>query len=251
MASHLTLAALLAGITAACAPVVMHSPRADPGVFVGWTAGVAAPNDSLLRLAMLPLATPYLRVADRAGNGWGGSATMAFNLGAPGGLQGDAYVEVPPRSTVWAHGAGLTLAGNLWMPYVQVGRLDPTGSGWYTTHGYTVRGFQPESGTWFGGGGGGEVRPRYWTSTFTARRERRHEALEAYLSLSAGSYTRRTLAYDGSGADTLLRTRGMWNASVGVSVEADLSDLARGMSLPGLPGRPRRPPPTPRPVPPP
>lgn len=241
------LLALLAA--PACAPVVMHPPRTDPGVFMGWTIGVAAPSDSVLRLAMLPLATPYLRVADRADNGWGGSATMAFNLGAVAGVQGDAYVEVPSRASGWAHGAGLTLGGNFAMPYVQIGRQDTLGSGWYTTHSYTLRGFQPESGALFDGGSGGDVRPRYWTSTITARRARRYEAVEAYASLSLGSYTRRTFAYHAGGADTALHTRPMWTATLGVSVEAELTRLARDISLPGFPGRPRRPPPTPNPIP--
>lgn len=239
------LAAALA--LSGCAPMVTHPPRTDPGVHLGWTGGLDLPSDSAVRLAMTPMAATYLRVADRLGGGWGISGTLAASLGARGGVHGDLYAEVPSRSPGWAHGAGVVAAGNYLMPYLQVGRQDSTGSGWYTTHGYAWRGFQEASADLFGASD--DVRPRYWTSTLTARRQGRRGAREAYLSAAVGSFDTRRYEYGGERTDTALVSQALWAVSLGVSVEANLGRLLRAAPPPRYP--PRRPPtPDPR-VPPP
>lgn len=242
-AARLAPPALLLG---ACAPMVTHPPRVDPGVYVGITTGLVLPSDSALRLAMTPMTAPYVRYGDRLDNGWGLSGTVAASFGARHGFQGDLYAEVPSRTPGWVHGAGLVTAGNYTMPYVQVGRQDSTGSGWYTTHGYAWRGFQESTGNLFSTSD--QVRPRHWTSTLTGRRERRGRAFEAYLSASVGSFDQREYEYFEDRTDTMVVNRAMWSVAIGLTTESSLSRLFRGYPGPRYPPRPPQPP-VPPPVP--
>jgi hypothetical protein len=202
---------------------------------------MAIPEDSILVLPMFPQMGPYVRVSERGESGWAGSAALAINLGAEAGLQGDLYTEVPSRSPRWAHGAGLVFAGNMAMPYVQVGSQDSTGSGFYLTQGYAWRGYQEAAGLF---AASDRVRPRYWSTTITGRRERRGRARELFVSASVGHYDRREAAGD----DTIQSRNRLWSIAAGLSFEAN---LRRG--VPGPPPRPypdrRHPIPTPPPVP--
>jgi hypothetical protein len=223
--------------------MVNHPPRTDPGVHVGLTAGIPVPNDSVLFLPMMPQAGPYVRYADWLGSGgWGGSAALAITPGARAGLQADLYAEVPSRSAGWAHGVGVVAAANYAMPYVQIGRQDEGGSGWYLTQGYAWRGWVESSGLL---APSDEIRPRYWSTTLTGRRRRPGRAFELYASGAAGHFDRLDREAETS-ASTRLRRR-LLTLSLGVAVEANLRDLF-GPYPPGV-GPPRPRPPTPPPVP--
>lgn len=236
---------LAAAVLTGCAPMVNHPPRTDPGIYLGVTGGAVIPNDSALILAMTPMMSPYLRVSDRLASGWGVSASVAASFGARYGLQGDLYAEVPSGSDRWAHGFGLVTAGNYTMPYVQVGRQDEGGSGWYLTSGYALRGYQDANAELFNTGQG-DVRPRYWSATLTGRKDSRFGGLEGYVTGALGHFDHRELVYDPEQpvTDTTVSRERLFSVSLGLSMETNLSRLFGGYHA----YPPRR---TPRPVPPP
>ncbi|HEX2076314.1 MAG TPA: hypothetical protein VHG08_01360 [Longimicrobium sp.] len=88
-----------------------------------------------------------------------------------------------PTSSSWAAGAGVLLSPMHLMPYVQAGRVDAEGSGFYTTQGFAV--LAPRSKEW-DIDEEAEVAPRYWAPTLAYRATHGGGAVHLYVSGALG-----------------------------------------------------------------
>ncbi|HYR06779.1 MAG TPA: hypothetical protein VEQ60_03345 [Longimicrobium sp.] len=169
------LAVLLAACTGACAPVVTHSPRVQPGVMVvATTGGSGAFCDTACELDLRP------QVALGAHRGWAATQTRAgFSFGGNISVSSadlDAYVQAPTGWTGGMQAGAGALAGvDHAMPYLQLGRMRADGSGWYTTQGYAWLFRRSARVGVIGDGEADEdlepdlVRPRYWAPSLAFR----------------------------------------------------------------------------------
>ncbi|HEX2207724.1 MAG TPA: hypothetical protein VHG93_08575 [Longimicrobium sp.] len=130
------LAVLLVASAAACAPMVTHGPRVQPGfTAAATTGGSRALCDTACELDLTP------QVAVGVSRGWPATETRpGFSVGANVSVFSsdvDAYVQAPTGWTgaLQAGAGGLVGIGHA-MPYVQLGRMRQDGSGWYTTQGF-------------------------------------------------------------------------------------------------------------------
>ncbi|HEU0299213.1 MAG TPA: hypothetical protein VFR37_07155 [Longimicrobium sp.] len=177
------LAVLLLLAPAACAPIVTHGPRVEPGLHFTGTLGVARNAcDTACSLDILPqigMGARYGRAADDGRPGYSVAGTLALGLVSS---ELDAYVQAP-TSPSWAAGGGLLLSPAHVMPYLQAGRVEEDGSGLYTTQGFAVlasreRVFDIDEDL--------EVAPRYWAPTLAYRAAYRGGAIHVYLSGAVG-----------------------------------------------------------------
>lgn len=167
------LAALLC--LAACAPVVTHGPRVQPGrelsVAVGWRweacdscgAGLVPPIGTVARYGWTP----------------DGPDGAAYSVGAlvPGFIfiplsTLDVYAQAPVRANGIVFGGGLSAGVMDVMPYVQVGRQDADGDGWYTTQGFVWAAYRAEPEVFLNGSRGSvfeRVSATYWSPTVSYR----------------------------------------------------------------------------------
>ncbi len=177
------LAVLLLLAPAACAPIVTHGPRVEPGVYLTGTGGVARHLcDSTCSLDILPqlgIGARYGRPAEGGRVGYSIGGTLASSLVSS---DLDAYLQLP-TSPSWAAGAGVLLSPMHVMPYVQVGQTEADGSGWYTTQGFALMALRLR--TWHIDETV-EVAPRYWSPTVAYRAALRHSAFHVYLSGALG-----------------------------------------------------------------
>lgn len=221
-------AALLFLACFACAPVVTHGPRVEPGFAAGATLGLvpAALCDSCG--AMLPTWGAYGRygfVPDAAGQ----PAVLVTGTLGLGFVEGDLYVQAPGTGSL-AYGAGVL--GSNWyvMPYLQLGR-STRGSGFYTTQGFAWHRYQPVT---ILVPPHGDIAPRYWAPAVAYRARFREGALHVYVSGMVGEYGQR------EGGDSVRTTRHRLRAvAAGVTVERPAS------ALPPFRLPPRLPPPLP------
>lgn len=185
------LALLAAG---ACAPVVTHGPRVEPGLHAGLTVGLPLDSDTATALAVLiPRWSAYGRfgVTGKPG-GVAASLGLAYAPAENGSLEGDLYLQGPARVPRLAYGAGLMGSAVYAMPYVQLGWVREDGSGLYSTQGVVQRGygrkylFLNDPGM-----GRTEVRPRYWAPAVGYRWSGRAGKRSVYLSGALGSYDER------------------------------------------------------------
>jgi hypothetical protein len=139
-----------------CMPHVLHGPRVEPGTtgMVSLTLGRNFDLDDA-NMRVLPSLYAGLR------HGWvSNDSAIGFSLGAQVPpllgvftLEGDAdrvllatsYVDayLEPRRAGFAGGnagVGVLASSGLVMPYVQYGRADAAGEGWYTTQGVALLG---------------------------------------------------------------------------------------------------------------
>jgi hypothetical protein len=160
---------LLLASAVACAPIVTHGPRVEPGVTGYLTAGgeksLCSPEACETNLV------PQLGAGLRYG--WAATdSTIGFSAGftystAYVSSELDLYVQAPGSPSGLAAGAGVLAAGSHAMPYVQLGRMRPDGSGWYTTQGYAVLGRRQIHEVF--DDGDQTVEPRYWAPTVAYR----------------------------------------------------------------------------------
>lgn len=168
---------------AACAPIVAHGPRVEPGLRLAATAGVARNLcDTACALSWVPqlgLGARYGRPAapGRVGFSVGGMLSAAITSS-----ELDLYVQAP-GSTAWAAGGGVLLSPSHLMPYLQAGRMDAGGSGFYTTQGFALMASRPRH---WNLEELEEVAPRYWAPTVAYRAAQGDGAIHFYLSGAFG-----------------------------------------------------------------
>lgn len=177
------LAVLLLFAPAACAPMVSHGPRVEPGLHLTGTFGVARDLcDTACSLEILPqigMGARYGRAAEGGRAGYSVGGTIAVGLVSS---ELDGYVQLP-TSPSWAAGAGVLLSPSYVMPYVQAGHVGEDGSGFYTTQGFAVLAPRPREWTL---DEEVEVSPRYWAPTLAYRAAQHDGAIHVYLSGALG-----------------------------------------------------------------
>ncbi len=181
---------VLLACAAACAPVVTHGPRVEEGLTFYGTAGGAR------SLCERPVCDTELFPQQGAGVRYGRAASAS----APGLSAGltvstgwvsselDLYAQAPASPAGVDVGVGVLAAPAHQMPYVQAGRMNADGSGWYTTQGFAIMGSRP--GRWApsleAGPGPERVKPRYWAPTIAYRTRGRY-GVHLYLTGAFGT----------------------------------------------------------------
>lgn len=220
------LAALLA--LSACAPVVTHSPRVEPGLAIHATAGLPLP---LCDTGCGGGLTPTLGAGVRYGYAPAGGSGPAFLGGVtvplfePSSAEVDAFVQAP-SSGDWVVGAGSLASRRHVHPYIQLGRIPAGGSGWYVGAGYAWLFDNPDWIEDFDDAISGEESlaraPRYfapslgWRTTLGGRR------FHAYLTGGLGSWRERT--FDPATGENIEVERRIRTLATGVSLEFALRD---------------------------
>jgi hypothetical protein len=161
---------LAALFLAACAPMVTHGPRVDPGFHATSTLGfpVGGCDSSCSQLIG--------RIGGGVRHGWvpddpakpaflAGLAVPGFDVVSP---ELDLYAQGPGRDRALAYGAGVLAAPRHLMPYVQAGRDVLRGTAVYATLGYARLSHSPQ--LWSGLPDDPAYRPpRYWQPSLHAR----------------------------------------------------------------------------------
>lgn len=176
-------------LAAACAPVVTHGPRVEPGFTFYGTAGGA--RSSCSRPACDTQLAPqqgagvrYGRAASASAPGLSAGLTVSTALVSS---ELDLYVQAPTSVPGLDVGVGLLAAATHRMPYVQAGRMSADGSGWYTTQGFAFLGSRPPQWSLSVEGPGEErVKPRYWAPTLAYRTRGRY-GVHVYVSGAFGT----------------------------------------------------------------
>lgn len=179
---------------AGCAPMITHGPHVDEGnsfgAIAGWRTRLC---DTLCTAGLVPPIGLYATHGERTKSGAAYSITATVPIGilVPA-THVDVYFQVPSRLPT-AHGAGLSLSISHVMPYVQFGRVDETGDGWYTTQGFVRAAYFPEPEVLLNGGRGSvfdNAPNTYWSSNVTYQ----YRGFAFWLSGAIG--TERTQEYD-------------------------------------------------------
>jgi len=238
----------------ACAPVVTHGPRVEPGLSLTLTGGIPR---TLCSTDCIAGVIPTFGAGARYG--WAAEAPgrPSFQLGAlvpiwdPVALELDPFVQAPTRDA-WAFGVGALASARHLLPYVEVGKLPPGGEGWYLSLGHAwlfadptrLVGIEPGEGEL-----GMAQPPRFWAPGVGVRLVREEgSSMTLYANASLGSYVDREAQYAPGGppqpmpVDVRKPVRVLM-----VGATADFTSRAfRRMRLP--PSRPRPlPPPPPSP----
>lgn len=222
---------LLVAFAAACAPMVTHGPRVQPGVTASVTTGGSrALCDTACELDLTP------QVALGVARGWAATETRpGFSLGANVSVISsdvDAYVQAP---TGWTGplqaGVGGLVGIDHAMPYVQLGRLREDGSGWYTTQGlawifrrdarhamFAAVDYPPQRV------GPDLVEPVYWAPTL-AYRGRGGTGVTLYVSGAFG--TAEAWRYDEGGALQRAGRESIRSVMVGVMIDRRVESVGR------------------------
>lgn len=187
---------LLLCAPAACAPIVTHGPQPERGWQAVATIGLPYPlcdiECEVNLMNQVGFGARYGRPAENGKVGYSLGGTLSLGMVSS---ELDLYVQAP-TDPEWAVGGGLLLSPAHVMPYVQIGQMQASGSGFYTTHGFvwmpertdaTGMDYEPRA----------YVKPRYWTPTVAYRFARRRGAVHLYLSGAFGTMTLR----DASGWD--------------------------------------------------
>lgn len=175
---------------AACAPVVTHGPRVEPGWDWGLAAGWRVTDCDSCGAGLVP------PIGTIARYGWtpDGPEGLGYSIGAmvPGFVlipasTLDFYVQAPAPPDGVVVGGGLTAGLRDVMPYVQAGRQDARGRGWYTTQGLVLAAYRPEPGVFLNGARGTvfeHVSAVYWSPTLAWQ----GEEITLYASAALGSH---------------------------------------------------------------
>jgi len=223
--------ALLASLAAvqACAPVVTHGPRVEPGAAAIATGGVSVQpcvhDDSREKEHCPQGLMPAFGFG--ASYGWAAAdstrpgylATGMLPLFDPASASLDLYRQGrgAPRGT--SHGVGVQLSARAVMPYVQYGRVPGGSRGWYTTQGVVLTAYAPEAR--LGGHNdletlGDGVYAVYWAPALTYVRPDPFGAVHLYVAGALGRYHARRyidgVSFDGpsyspAGTRTLVAVR--------------------------------------------
>jgi len=230
----------LLALLGACAPVVTHGPRVEPGPHAGIAAGLLlAPESAGVPDAVTPELAPYVRYgwAARPG-GFGASLALSLDPNAESrGVGVDAYLQGPSGGSALAYGAGVTRSAGVVMPYLQAGRDLGRGYELYTTQGYVHRTRFTEKHVGILEERTAQARPRYWAPSLAVRTRSGAVAASLQLTGAFGHYEERP----GPDAGPVVRRR-LRAAAASVAGEVDLVRLVReGLGSPPRPAPPRRP----------
>ncbi|HEX8317141.1 hypothetical protein [Longimicrobium sp.] len=179
-------AIVLLASAAACAPVVTHSPRVEPGVTLYGTMGGSRSlcSQEACDTDLVPQmggGARYGRVATDSTPGF--SVGFTYSAGFISS-EVDLYVQAPASQLDLDAGAGVLAAGSHVMPYVQLGRMRPDGSGWYTTQGFAW--MAERAIGWTLDDPLVQVTPRYWAPAIAYRTRGRY-GVHVYASGALGS----------------------------------------------------------------
>ncbi|HEY0025309.1 MAG TPA: hypothetical protein VGB24_20645 [Longimicrobium sp.] len=189
VATQVLALAALAGL-ASCAPVVTHPARVRPGTEFGMAGGWSLPACDSCRAGLVPPIGATMRTSwtPRGPQGPGYSVGLLIPgfIFLPGSTL-DLYTQMPAPPGEPVYGGGVTVSFMDVMPYLQFGREDERGHGWYTTQGIVLAAFRPEPEVFLNGGNGivfERVAAVYWSPTVAY-----HEATATlYLSGAFGSH---------------------------------------------------------------
>ena len=121
----------------ACMPVIGHGPQVRQGSMLGLAAGLEYRPVSAFRGESLTVPTLGLSYSRGWRSAEPGNGALQFGLHVPvhpAMTQADLYYQFPPSWTgSMAAGAGVNASYWHVMPYLQIGRIQPNGRGWYTT----------------------------------------------------------------------------------------------------------------------
>jgi hypothetical protein len=181
--------AALAGL-ASCAPVVTHPARVRPGTEFGIAGGWSLPACDSCRAGLVPPIGTTIRTnwTPRGPEGPGYSVGLLIPgfIFLPASTL-DVYTQMPAAPGETVYGGGVTISFLDVMPYLQFGREDERGRGWYTTQGIVLAALRPEPEVFLNGGDGlvfERVAAVYWSPTVAY-----HEAhATMYLAGAFGSH---------------------------------------------------------------
>ncbi|HEY0024190.1 MAG TPA: hypothetical protein VGB24_14840 [Longimicrobium sp.] len=161
--------ALLLAAAAACAPIVTHGPRVEQGItgYATLGAGKALCSPETCETILIPQQGVGLRygwVATDSTPGFSAGFTYSTPVVSS---ELDLYVQAPGSPLGLDAGAGVLAGGTHAMPYVQLGRMRPNGSGWYTTQGYAFLARRQIAIVL--ADNYEQVEPRYWAPTVAYR----------------------------------------------------------------------------------
>jgi hypothetical protein len=222
-----TAPALISAAIAACAPVLAHGPRVEPGLFVGGTAGLLLTRDTALSPHVVtPQWVPYVRYG-RAGKpgGVAGSLALAWGGSPESPVEADAYVQLPSGDSKWAYGAGVVASPALTMPYAQVGKSLSRGYEVYTTQAFVRRRDFNERQIVLIDAAPTEVRPRYWSPTLALRRRTGRWGGSLQVTGAFGRYDERQRDPGGPPGET--RTRPLRAVTTSVTWDTDVACYLR------------------------
>ncbi|HET7462038.1 MAG TPA: hypothetical protein VFJ82_12355 [Longimicrobium sp.] len=189
----------------ACAPVVTHGPRVEPGAELMMTLGGPRPfcgsnTDTECNAGLIPTWGAGVRYGFTP-DGPAGVAALAglsVPIADPLGTEVDGFVQAP-SSGVWAWGGGALWSPRHLMPYAQVGQMPPGGGpGWYLTLGYAHLYRDPSLAVDQEDTDGDVMArpPRYWAPGAAVRTRRGGSSLTFYVQGAFGSYLRRDAYFD-------------------------------------------------------
>lgn len=219
--TFLTASAGLLVVLTACVPVVAHGPRVEPGLSGGASASVTAgPRYNNGDDGPSPFLYGPLGV--NAGYGWtsgsdGGGPAVRFGVHVPVLVvlvQPDLYVQAPRRA-LGGFDAGIGVsapvidAGRVAMPYVQLGRITDTGSGWYTTQGFFFNRRNP------GFGAGTMLREKAWVPTIAYQYGGGRTTTHVFAT---GAFGRQLLGCKAF-TNAMCNTESRWSVMTGLTVE--------------------------------
>jgi hypothetical protein len=217
-------AGLVAAALAACAPVLTHGPRVEPGLFLGGTGGLLLTRDTALAPDVVaPQWAPYARygLAGKPG-GVAGSLGLALGSSPESPVEADAYIQLPSGDTDWAYGTGVVASPALAMPYVQVGKSFARGYEVYATQAFVRRDDYNDRQVYLLETAPTEVRPRYWATTVALRRRDGPLGFSLQLTGAFGRYDERVRD---SGPGT--RSRPLRAVTTSLAAELDVAPFVR------------------------
>ena len=217
--------ALLSAALAACAPVLTHGPRVEPGLFVGGTAGLLLTRDTALSPHVLtPQWVPYVRYG-RAGKpgGVAGSLALAWGSSPQSPVEADAYVQLPSGDSKWAYGAGVVASPALLMPYGQIGKSVGGGYEVYTTQAFVRRNDFNDRQVVLVEAAATEVRPRYWAPSLALRRRSEGLGFSLQVTGAFGRYDERVRDSGSSPGET--RSRPLRAVTTSLAADVDVAGL--------------------------
>ncbi|HET7232015.1 MAG TPA: hypothetical protein VFJ16_18560 [Longimicrobium sp.] len=240
---------------AACAPVVTHGPRVEPGAELVVTAGAPRPfcgdrTNVECNAGLIPTWGAGLRygITSRDPAGPALLAGLSVPVVDPVATEIDAYAQGPSPGA-WAWGGGALWSPRHLMPYAQVGRMPAGGGpGWYVTMAYAHLYRDPSEAFDQTDDGGDEMvrPPRYWAPGAAVRARRGGSHYILYAQGAFGSYRKRESRYDPATGEGIIEDvrRPVSTVLFGVTWAIPFGELR----LPSPLGR-RRPAPPPIPVP--
>ncbi|HEX6749997.1 MAG TPA: hypothetical protein VF092_22075 [Longimicrobium sp.] len=205
----------------ACAPVITHGPRVEPGTTVTANFGLPALECGKGNGCGTGIA-PAFSFGVRRGFVAESARGPAFLLGLslpvfdPAAPELDAYVQAPAPG-LFAAGAGALASPHHLEPYVEAGLSRPNGDGWFVTGGYAWLFADPRSYFLSDDATRMQQAPRYWAPGVGFHGHILGRNLTAYASGAIGHYVDRELRYGPERVDTVVARKKVRMLVIGIS----------------------------------